>query len=106
MDKAHQAAHIFLKAAEYIETYGWQVSGMGTHGKPRCSMGALASAHADTEWDPALARLMYTSLTNELNGIGLTEFNRRANSGADVARLFRTTAQSLLQRTHDHIVCV
>lgn len=83
-----QAATIFRRAASYIRTYGWQVSGMSEDGLPRCSMGALASAHKDEHWNKDLAEFMYKELYKELDGIGLTEFNYRHNSGEDVAKLF------------------
>ena len=93
------AADIFRKAATYIRTYGWQVSGMSEHGKPRCSMGALASVGPVGEWDEGLAELMYRELYDELGGIGLTEFNHRYKNGEMVAQLFERVAARLLQRT-------
>jgi hypothetical protein len=88
-----KAAEIFLNAALYIRNYGWQETGMSSHGKPRCSMGALASAHQTEEWDPEIADLMYKTLYDQLDGINLTEFNARAQSGEDVATLFEQTAK-------------
>jgi hypothetical protein len=90
-----QAAGIFRNAALYIRTYGWQRSGMGEHGKPRCSMGALASAHQEKIWEPGLAVLMYDALSIELNGIGLTQFNKLVPNGNDVAQLFERVAHFL-----------
>lgn len=90
-----KASHIFLAAAQYIESIGWQEKGMGVHGGPRCSMGALASAHLDAIWDPQLSAIMYAALVRELQGISLTEFNRRARNGTDVARLLRSAARSI-----------
>jgi hypothetical protein len=96
MDEAAvQAADIFERAAVYIRRYGWQVTGMSRHGKSRCSMGALASAHPDEVWDESLAQLMYQELYDELNGIGLTEFNYAHNDGERVAQLFERVAVKL-----------
>lgn len=92
-----QAAGIFNKAAKYIRSYGWQVRGMSEHGKPRCSMGALASAYPEKVWDSQLASLMYQELYEELGGIGLTEFNYLYNDGQKVAQLFERVAQNLNQ---------
>jgi len=89
-----QAAGIFLKAAAYIRTYGWQRSGMGLYGQPRCSMGALASAHIERKWDGELSDLMYKELREELHGISLTQFNYR-HDGEQVARLFERVARRL-----------
>lgn len=90
-----QAAAIFAKAAQYIRTYGWQETGMSSHGKPRCSMGALESAYPKKKWNDRLAKLMYDALYKELKGISLTEFNRATSSGLEVASLFENTAQSI-----------
>jgi hypothetical protein len=92
-----QAAQIFLKAAEYIRQHGWQVSGMSVHGQPRCSMGALESAHPKLRWEKDLSSLMYDTLYKELNGISLTQFNYKYKSGEKVAELFERTAASLAQ---------
>jgi hypothetical protein len=90
-----QAADIFVKAAQYIRRYGWQETGMSSHGAPRCSMGALESASPNKLWNNQLAKLMYDSLYKELRGINLTEFNHQAKSGLEVARLFENTAKSI-----------
>ena len=90
-----QAADIFIRAAAYIRQYGWQLEGMGDHGRPRCSMGALASANPAIEWDKRLARLMYHALYRELNGLSLTQFNSRYRNGEKVARLFERAAGQL-----------
>ena len=92
---ATQSAIIFKDAASYIRKYGWQVSGMSRHGLPRCSMGALASAHRAKQWDPAVARLMYGSLYDELDGLTLTEFNHLHKNGEAVAQLFEAVAEKL-----------
>lgn len=91
-----QAAKIFQDAARYIRTYGWQVSGMGEHGKPRCSMGALASVGPRGRWNPELAHLMYKVLYDELGGMGLTQFNHLHQNGESVARLFEDVAARLV----------
>ena len=90
-----QAAGILLKAADYIRQYGWQVEGMGQHGRPRCSMGALASASPVKNWDQRLSDMMYRTLYQELNGLTLTQFNHKYNDGEQVARLFERTALKL-----------
>lgn len=90
-----QAAQIFLKAASYIKQYGWKRTGMGTHGKPRCSMGALASAYPKFQWDKDLAIFMYSVLQKELGGISLTEFNAQSQNGTEVALLFEKLAKNL-----------
>jgi len=90
-----EATQIFLRAAEYIKTYGWQKSGMSIHGKPRCSMGALESANPAPIWNKDLASLMYETLYKELNGVSLTEFNKRAKDGLAVAQLFEQVARTL-----------
>lgn len=90
-----QAASIFLRAAAYIRTYGWQKEGMSKHGKPRCSMGALASAYAQKTWDKNLADLMYKALYEELAGISLTQFNHKYKSGDKVAQLYEQVAEKL-----------
>ncbi len=92
---AFRAANILEKAAAYIRNYGWQVSGMGEHGKPRCSMGALASAHPDKIWDEDLSELIYRELYEELDDIGLTEFNYKYQDGEKVAQLFEKVATKL-----------
>jgi hypothetical protein len=88
-----QAAKIFLKAASYIRTYGWQKTGMGIYGQPRCSMGALASAQSGT-WDKDVSALMYRELRGELRGVSLTQFNYH-HDGEQVARLFEKVAAKL-----------
>lgn len=90
-----QAALIFVKAASYIRKYGWQKTGMGVHGQPRCSMGALASAHQAPKWDDSLSSLMYDSLYDELNGMSLTDFNYKFESGEKVAKLYERVASQL-----------
>jgi hypothetical protein len=92
---ALRAADIFIKAASYIRRYGWQVTGMSQHGKPRCSMGALASACSDKVWDKHLSQVMYQVLYDELGGIGLTEFNYKHHDGEKVAQLFERVAMRL-----------
>lgn len=89
------AAAIFLKAAAYIRTYGWQKEGMGFYGAPRCSMGALASAYPKQRWDERLSRLMYRTLYDELGGISLTQFNYKYMDGEKVAELFEQVAIKL-----------
>jgi hypothetical protein len=91
-----RAAQIFLNAAEYIHKYGWQVSGMSKNGKPRCSMGALESAHSKPRWDKELATLMHDTLYKELNGIPLTQFNYKYKNGEKVAQLYEQTAANLV----------
>ncbi len=95
-DTQTQAAYIFLRAAAYIRQYGWQEKGMSAHGKPRCSMGALASAHPVKRWDEDMAILMYEALTNYLKDTSLTAFNSKAGSGEKIARLYEQVAASLL----------
>jgi len=90
-----QAASIFLKAANYIRRYGWQGEGMGQPGRPRCSMGALDSAHPQTEWDKQLANLMYQTLYDELGGLSLTQYNHKVQDGEQVARLYDRVARRL-----------
>ena len=97
--EAAKAAEILIKAADYIRRYGWQEKGMSAHGKPRCSMGALASANPEPAWDPKVSELMYQTLYRELGGLTLTQYNRLARSGEDVVRLFKRTAQSLQRNT-------
>lgn len=94
-----EAASIFVKAAQYIQTYGWQETGMSEHGKPRCSMGALTSAQPTPTLDDQLSTIMYEALYSELGGISLTEFNHQANSGLDVIELFTKTANRLNNMT-------
>lgn len=90
-----QAVTVFTGAAAYIRKYGWQRSGMSTHGKPRCSMGALASSYQHPVWNPELSLLMYDVLYRSLGGITLTQFNAQAKSGEDVALLFEKVACKL-----------
>jgi hypothetical protein len=90
-----QAVTIFKKAALYIRTYGWQVTGMGTYGLPRCSMGALASAHETKKWNINLSKLMYRKLYEELNGLTLTEFNYKHSNGDSVAVLYECVASQM-----------
>lgn len=90
-----KAATIFRKAAAYIRKYGWKVEGMSEDGKPRCTMGALASAYPKEKWEKDLSSLMYDSLNTELHGISLTEFNRKVPNGTAVAKLFERTAAYL-----------
>ena len=90
-----QAVSIFRRAASYIRTYGWQVTGMSRHGLPRCSMGALASAHDEAIWDHGLAELMYEKLYDELDSLSLTEFNYKYKNGEKVAKLFERVARNL-----------
>lgn len=94
-DVALQTADIFEKAASYIRKHGWQVTGMGVHGGPRCSMGALASAHPQRIWNRHLSQYMYAKLSEELDGIGLTEFNYKHRDGEKVAELFENLATKL-----------
>jgi hypothetical protein len=89
------AATIFYKAAEYIRQHGWQVEGMSSHGQPRCSMGALASAYPEVKWDSRLASFMYATLYKELGGMSLTEFNHRHKDGEKVASLYEQVAAKL-----------
>lgn len=89
------ASQVFLEAANYIEEYGWQRSGMSEHGKPRCSMGVLSSVWPKTISNIELGKLMYDSLYKELGGMSLTEFNEQAISGEDVALLFLRVANGL-----------
>jgi hypothetical protein len=90
-----QAASIFMKAADYIRQYGWQEEGMGEDGAPRCSMGALDSVQSRGSWDADLARLMYASLYEALNGQSLTSFNHHFQSGERVAQLYEQVAKRL-----------
>jgi hypothetical protein len=89
------ASVIFRRAASYIRKYGWRVAGMSRDGLPRCSMGALASAHKASIWDKELAALMYQTLYEELDGLTLTEFNYKYNDGEIIARLFDQVAVRL-----------
>ncbi len=95
-----QTAVILRKAAVYIRTYGWQEEGMGQHGQPRCSMGALDSALPRGSWSARVAILMYHSLNRELHGLSLTQFNHRMQNGEAVARLYERTANKLAQPGH------
>jgi hypothetical protein len=90
-----KAATIFRKAAAYIRKYGWQKEGMSEDGKPRCSMGALASAYPKDTWEKDLSSLMYESLNSELHGISLTEYNHKVRNGRAVAKLFERTASTI-----------
>jgi hypothetical protein len=90
-----QAAAIFTKAAQYIREVGWQEKGMAYDGIARCSMGALESAYPAKHWNKDLASFMYEKLYTKLNGINLTEFNKRAKNGLEVARLFEEVAESI-----------
>src|SRR5947207_1596085 len=90
-----QAAQIFLKAAAYIRKYGWQKEGMGKHGQPRCSMGALASAYPQPKWDEDLSDLVYRALYQELSGASLTQFNYQFERGEKVAQLYELVAEKL-----------
>jgi hypothetical protein len=92
-----QAANIFTNAAVYIRRYGWQKTGMGLYGQPRCSMGALASAYRKQKWDRELATLMYRELYKELDGISLTQFNYQHNDSEKVVHLFESIAAKLRQ---------
>ena len=94
-DLNRRASIVFKRAANYIRNSGWQVSGMSEDGLPRCSMGALASAHKASVWDKELSELMYQSLYEELNGLTLTEFNYKYNDGEIVAGLFDQVAANL-----------
>lgn len=89
-----QATQIFLNATVYIRTYGWQRSSMGLHGQPRCSMGALASAHHEQKWDQDVSFLMYEELQRVLDGVSLTQFNYH-HDGEQVAMLFENVALRL-----------
>ena len=90
-----KAARIFLRAASYIKSHGWQVEGMSKYGYPRCSMGALASAYPKVKWETNLSLLMYEALYKELDGDSLTEFNYQVSDGLEVAKLFERTALTL-----------
>jgi hypothetical protein len=90
-----QAAMVFLKAASYIRKYGWRKEGMSKHGQPRCSMGALASAHSRQQWNKNLSVLMYKALYEELSGLSLTQFNCKYQSGEKVAELYERVAEKL-----------
>lgn len=100
----NQAEAIFRGAAEYIRKYGWQVSGMSEHGLPRCSMGALASAHPDEVWDKDLAKFMYNELYEELDGLRLTQFNYLNRNGEKVAELFERVADKLSRMSPVHYI--
>lgn len=93
-----EAARIFQRAAAYIRKYGWQEEGMGAEGQPRCSMGALASAHSKQEWNSQLSKTMYETLYSELAGLSLTQYNHKFRNGEKVARLYEQVAERL---THD-----
>lgn len=94
-----QAAIIFENAASYIRTYGWQVKGMGEHGKPRCSMGALASSYRTKRWNSKISELMYRKLYEELDGLTLTKFNFKHRNGEKVAQLFEQVSSKLSMRS-------
>lgn len=68
---------------------------MGEPGRPRCSMGALDSAHPQIEWDKNLADIMYTTLYEELDGKSLTQYNHEAGRGEAVAQLYDRVARRL-----------
>lgn len=95
-----QGAEIFFNAASYIEEYGWQISGMSEYGRPRCSMGALASAHREAVWDKDLSELMYDELSRALNGVPLSVFNEHARDSHDVVLLFRKVGRTLEQKSN------
>lgn len=97
INQAEQAAKIFIRAANYIRRYGWQVRGMGSYGQPRCSMGALESAYPEAYWDRNLSGLMYRALREGLAGMTLTEFNETYRDGERVARLYEQIAGSLVR---------
>lgn len=69
---------------------------MGVNRKPRCSIGALASANPEPKWNKELALLMYNALYKELSGQTLTQFNKSINDGEKVALLFERVAHSLI----------
>jgi hypothetical protein len=97
-ERRARAAIIFLDAASYIRQYGWQKEGMGEDGKPRCSMGALASSYSVKKWDHELSNLMYTELYKKLNGMTLTDFNYRYDDGEMVAKLYEQVADVLAEK--------
>ena len=97
-----QGAAIFRRAAAYIRSHGWQKEGMGHDGQTRCSMGALASAYPKKRWDKDLARAMYQSLYDELNGQTLTQFNYKYHDGEKVAQLFERVANKLVSPKGHH----
>jgi hypothetical protein len=78
---------------------------MSEDGKPRCSMGALASAYPRHKWSERLSRLMYAELYKELDGISLTEFNHQHQSGEKVAQLYERVAAKLRQQSLMAAVC-
>ena len=90
-----QGAQIFRDAAAYIRKHGWQRKGMGEHGEPRCSMGALQSAHPMERWDQEMAVLMFATLYDELGGLTLTQFNEKVKDGNEVADLYDQVAACL-----------
>ena len=92
------ASSIFLKAVGYVRTYGWQVVGMAEHGQPRCSMGALASAHPEPVWNKALSSAMYETLYETLGALSFSEFNRKVKNNQDVIDLFEKMAKSVLKK--------
>jgi hypothetical protein len=89
------AANIFIKAACYIRDHGWQIEGMSIDGQPRCSMGALDSAHTKSGWNQKPSQLMYSSLYKELQGTSLTQFNHTHKDGEKVAQLYERVASKL-----------
>jgi len=93
------ASSIFLKAVGYVRTYGWQVVGMAEHGQPRCSMGALASAHPEPVWDKALSSVMYETLYETLVELSFSEFNRKVKNNQDVIDLFEKMAGLVLKKS-------
>lgn len=90
-----KAARIFRNAAAYIRKYGWRVEDMSEDGKPRSTMGALASAYPKKTWEKDLSSIMYDSLNSELHGISLTEYNHKVRNGRAIAKLFERTASTL-----------
>jgi len=99
IETRNEATEIFLNAARYIRQYGWQEKGMSVDGQPRCSMGALASAHPKSKWNKKLASLMYQALYEELNGKTLTQFNYKFKDGNKVANLYEQVARSLTRQS-------
>lgn len=67
---------------------------MGIYGQPRCSMGALASVYPDSS-EEKLPQLMYDKLYEELDGLSLTQYNHKFQSGEMVARLYERVARKL-----------
>ena len=94
-----KAASIYLKAADYVRTYGWQVKGMGKHGEPRCSMGALESAYPKAVWEKELSNVMYENLYETLGDISFSEFNLTVKSNNDVIKLFEKMAKADMKKS-------